>query len=180
MNLIDWFKPKQVAVASSTGERTTPTPEEEAQIQRLRVAVGQSLPVLFKKEHPNAVTPAYAKKGDAAVDLTAVSIRKHLQKYIEYDTGIAVAIPEGYVGLLFPRSSMTDTGHTMRNSVGVIDSGYRGTMKFRLTSESAYPEYKVGDRIGQLIIMPYPKIDFVEGELPESERGTSGFGSTNT
>lgn len=137
----------------------------------------KALQIVFHKEHPNAVTPSYAKQGDAAVDLTAVSVQHQSGKYTEYDTGIAVAIPPGHVGLLFPRSSITNTKHMLRNSVGVIDSGYRGTMKFRFT-EDRRSEYKVGDRIGQLLIMPYPTCEFVEGELSTTERGRGGYGSS--
>lgn len=99
-----------------------------------------------------------------------------------YGTGLAVEIPEGYVGLLFPRSSISKKGLTLANSVGVIDSGYRGEIMFKFAITSDRPRknsvYEVGDRIGQLIIMPYPKIEFVTGELTESERGVGGFGST--
>ena len=75
-----------------------------------------------KKLDPQAVVPKYAKQGDAGLDLTAVSV-KHCTNYVEYGTGLGVEIEAGNVGLLFPRSSISKTGHRLLNSVGVIDSG---------------------------------------------------------
>jgi dUTP pyrophosphatase len=139
--------------------------------------------VKIKKLDSKAVTPAYAKAGDAAVDLTAISIAKVDRDefgYLEYGTGLAIEIPEGHVGLLFPRSSISNSGLILTNSVGVIDSGYRGEIKFRFKHIPDTSFYKVGDRIGQLIIMPYPQIEFEEvQELSSTERGEGGFGSTN-
>lgn len=145
------------------------------------------LRVRFKKLYPDAVTPTYAKSGDAGLDLTAYSstfdskyIECHVvgRQYIEYGTGIAIEIPTGYVGLIFPRSSVsTRDGLYLRNSVGVIDSGYRGEIKLRF-SESKQA-YQKGDKIGQLIILPYPTISLEEVEsLSETDRGIGGFGST--
>jgi dUTP pyrophosphatase len=139
--------------------------------------------VKIKKLDSKAVTPAYAKAGDAAVDLTAISLSKVDKDefgYLEYGTGLAIEIPEGYVGLIFPRSSISNSGLILTNSVGVIDSGYRGEIKFRFKHIPDTSFYKVGDRIGQLIIMPYPQIEFEEvQELSSTERGEGGFGSTN-
>jgi dUTP pyrophosphatase len=139
--------------------------------------------VKIKKLDSKAVTPAYAKAGDAAVDLTAISLSKVDKDefgYLEYGTGLAIEIPEGHVGLLFPRSSISNSGLILTNSVGVIDSGYRGEIKFRFKHIPDTSFYKVGDRIGQLIIMPYPQIEFEEvQELSSTERGEGGFGSTN-
>jgi dUTP pyrophosphatase len=99
---------------------------------------------------------------------------------VTYDTGIAIEIPQGYVGLLFPRSSVSKTVLTLSNSVGVIDSGYRGSIMFKFRYPEEGPVYEVGDRVGQIIIMPYPQISFEEvEELSETERGEGGFGSTN-
>ena len=138
--------------------------------------------VKIKKLDPKAVTPAYAKAGDAAVDLTAISIAKVDRDefgYMEYGTGLAIEIPEGHVGLLFPRSSISNSGLILTNSVGVIDSGYRGEIKFRFKHIPDTAYYRPGDRIGQLIIMPYPQIDFQEvEELSSTERGEGGFGSS--
>lgn len=140
--------------------------------------------VKIKKLTDNALIPQYAKPGDAGMDLTATSYcydatnDNHV-----YGTGLAVEIPEGFVGLVFPRSSNRKTFHYLTNHVGVIDSGYRGeiilTFKHRDGELDVIRPYNVGDRIGQLIIMPYPIIEFVESdELSETERGTGGHGST--
>ena len=137
--------------------------------------------VKIKKLHPNAVIPVYAKPGDAGLDLTAISESwNENNSMVTYDTGLAVEIPEGHVGLLFPRSSFSKTTLNLANSVGVIDSGYRGSimLKFRYLEEGAV--YDVGDRVGQLLILPYPAIEFEEvEELSSTERGEGGFGSTN-
>jgi dUTP pyrophosphatase len=147
--------------------------------------------VRVKKLHPDAVIPSYAKAGDAGMDMVAISA--DISKdglFIEYGTGIAVEIPEGYVGLMFPRSSLSKTTMVLSNHVGVIDSGYRGEIKFRFKDLNMQQEfdgqwygdetvYEVGNKIGQLVILPYPQIELVEtDELNESERGDGGFGST--
>jgi len=135
--------------------------------------------VKVKRLHPNAVIPYYAKHGDAGMDLYAVDSTMDEYGNFVYDTGLAMEIPEGYVGLVFPRSSVSKTIHSLRNSVGVIDSGYRGSIMLKFGGNSGRSKYNVGDRVGQIIIMPYPKIDFVDAdELSETERGTGGFGST--
>ena len=137
--------------------------------------------VKVKKLHPDAVIPKYAKAGDAGLDLTAVSKEwDEAKEKIVFGTGLAVEIPEGYVGLIFPRSSICKTNIALSNSVGVIDSGYRGEIKF-FFSPGPRPKanYEVGDRVGQLVIMPYPTIELVESEtLSDSERGDGGFGSS--
>lgn len=136
--------------------------------------------VKIKKLHPDAVIPKYAKLGDAGMDLVAIDEQwNDTNTMVTYNTGLSMEIPEGYVGLLFPRSSISKTDLILSNSVGVIDSGYRGSIMFKFR----YPEegmvYDVGDRIGQIIIMPYPQIEFEEvEELSTSERGEGGFGST--
>lgn len=136
--------------------------------------------VKIKKLHPSAVIPAYSKPGDAGLDLVAVRMMSNTTFMREYGTGIAVEIPKGYVGLIFPRSSIRNMDLSLVNCVGVIDSGYRGEITFTFRKEN--PElfhYKVGDRIGQLIILPYPEIEFeLAEELEESERGDQGYGST--
>jgi dUTP pyrophosphatase len=76
----------------------------------------------IKKLNPSSIIPSYAKEGDACFDLTATSINL-MDKYIEYGTGLAMEIPEGYVGLIFPRSSVTNKDLILKNSVGVVDSG---------------------------------------------------------
>ena len=139
--------------------------------------------VKIKKLHKDAVIPKYAKPGDAGMDLTAVSMKIDEYGNICYGTGLAFEIPEGYVGLVFPRSSNCKKGVILTNSVGVIDSGYRGEVSFKFKEIAlgnfSNVAYKVGDRIGQMIIMPYPQIEFIEvDELSETDRGTKGYGST--
>jgi len=129
-----------------------------------------------------AVLPAYQREGDAGLDLTATS-ELLTPGYVEYGTSLAVEIPEGYVGLIFPRSSITSkTSFFLGNSVGVVDSNYRGEIKFqfRHLPGTPSPRYKIGDRIGQLIILPIPNIQLkVVEELSDTNRGTQGFGSSN-
>lgn len=138
--------------------------------------------VKIKKLHPDAVIPKYAKEGDAGMDLTAVAILEQTPYSITYDTGLAFEIPEGFVGYIFPRSSIRKYGLLLSNSVGVVDSGYRGSVQatFKRTShiDNYYSE---GDRIAQIIIMPTPYVEFIEvEELSETDRGTGGFGSTGS
>ena len=147
--------------------------------------------VKIKKLDERAVVPSYAKKGDAGLDLTAIDISKDNVGNITYHTGLAIEIPEGYVGLLFPRSSICKKQQFLTNGVGVIDSSYRGEImaKFKPVMGSYETilelfesnEYEVGDRIVQMIIIPYPQIEFEEvEELSETDRGYGGYGSTNT
>ena len=132
--------------------------------------------VKIKKLHCDAVIPTYAKFGDAGMDLTAVEAIED-KCYITYRTGLAIEIPDGFVGLLFPRSSVHKKGQLLANSVGVVDSGYRGEIMFKFTRSTN--QYSIGDRIGQIIILPYPQIELEEvKELSASNRGTGGFGST--
>lgn len=136
--------------------------------------------VRVKKLHKEAVVPSYAKYGDAGMDLTAVS-KTETNHYIEYDTGLAVEIPHGYVGIIVPRSSVTKKQLMLKNSAGIIDSGYRGPIKVRFQDLGITEAdmYKVGERIAQLIIMKLPTIDIMEvDELSDSERGEGGFGSS--
>jgi len=140
--------------------------------------------IKIKKLHPNAVKPKYAKESDAGMDLVATSIIENTPTQITYGTGLAMEIPDGMVGLIFPRSSIRKTRLQLSNSVGVIDSGYRGELqatfnKIITTIENQKNDYKVGDRICQIIIVPHPIIQIVEvDELSESNRGIGGFGST--
>lgn len=137
--------------------------------------------VRIKKLVPEAVVPQKAHKSDAGFDLVAVS--KSCDKFgnICYGTGLAFQIPEGHVGLIFPRSSLSKYDLRLTNAVGVIDSGYIGevSFKFKPTGFLECGIYEVGDRIGQMIIMPYPEIEFEEAEeLSETDRGTGGYGSS--
>jgi dUTP pyrophosphatase len=145
--------------------------------------------VKVKKLHPEAVIPKYSKTGDAGLDLTAISVDSDEVGNLVYKTGLAFEVPEGYVGLLFPRSSNSKKDLYLTNHVGVIDSGFRGeiTLKFRETTQRSAGEaggsvcyvYGKGDRIGQLIIIPYPQIELEEAEeLTSTERGAGGYGST--
>jgi dUTP pyrophosphatase len=136
--------------------------------------------VKIKRLHKDAVIPSYAKAGDAGLDLVATSIISFDKEQVTYGTGIAIEIPEGYVGLVFPRSSIRKYEQYLSNSVGVIDSGYRGEIQATFNSRYyADVKYKVGDKIAQILIMPYPSIEFEEtDELSSTERGDGGFGST--
>lgn len=136
--------------------------------------------IKIKKLHENAVIPTYAKHGDAGMDLTATSKSYDENNNVVYGTGLAVEIPEGYVGLVFPRSSICKKDLFLTNSVGVIDSGYRGEIMTKFKHTDNLPvEYRVGERIAQLIILPHPYIEFeLADELSKSERGTGGYGSS--
>jgi dUTP pyrophosphatase len=135
------------------------------------------LKVKFKKLYEDAIAPTYAKEGDAGLDLTATHMTFE-ENFIEYGTGIAVEIPNGYVGLVFPRSSVSKKENFyLKNSVGVIDSGYRGEIKLRFNSSDN--PYQPGEKVGQMIIIPYPTIELEEvDELSSTDRGQGGFGST--
>ena len=154
--------------------------------------MNQTLNIQFKRLHPNAVIPTYAHPADAGLDLTATTRTDDNNGNIIYGTGLAIEIPPGYVGLIFPRSSIRNSSLIQANSVSVIDSGYRGeitvTMRKYFKPTASLPhmayhtkaaEYQPGERIAQLIVMPYPKCHFIEAEqLSDSERGTKGYGST--
>jgi dUTP pyrophosphatase len=149
------------------------------------------------------VIPTQGKPGDVGFDLTAVEVKQDEKtlvhdghngilavskpcSYIEVRFGIAIEIPKGFFGIIVPRSSITKMNLMLKNSVGIIDCGYRGPLvaRFQKIHEDAGPIniggiYKVGERAAQLIILPCPSIDFIEvDELSESERGIGGFGST--
>jgi dUTP pyrophosphatase len=137
--------------------------------------------VNIKKIHSDAVIPSYAKSGDAGMDLVATSIISEEVFQITYGLGIALEIPEGFVGLVFPRSSIRKTDLSLTNCVGVIDSGYRGELQatFRKERGVVSKKYEVGDRIAQIMIIPHPTVEFQEvDELTNTERGEGGFGST--
>jgi len=143
--------------------------------------------IQFKKLHPNAIMPRKGITSAAGYDLTAISknptFHKELGyfKYISYDTGIAVSIPQGYVGLIFPRSSISEHNLSLANAVGVIDPSYLGaiTFRFRVLNNSGAHDYSVGERIGQLLIVPNVDIEWEEiDDLGDSDRGDGGYGST--
>ena len=140
--------------------------------------------VKIKKLNPSAVIPTYAKDGDAGMDMFATKVINENLGSITYGTDIAMEIPKGFVGLIFPRSSIRKTNLQLSNSVGVVDSGYRGEIqatfnKIQGIDNIERDSYKVGDRICQIMIIPYPPIEFKEvDELTNTERGEGGFGST--
>lgn len=142
--------------------------------------------VKVKKLSENAVLPQKAHKSDAGFDLTVSRITTELNEVgeliIVYHTDLCMEIPEGYFGALFSRSSISRKPLSQTNSVGVVDSGYRGEIvaKFRSTVPAVVPSvYKEGERFAQLVILPVPDIDMVEAEtLGNSDRGEAGLGST--
>lgn len=163
----------------------------------------KTIKVKIKKLNEDAVIPTYSKDGDAGMDLVATSKSYDEDGNAVYGTGLAFEIPKGFVGLVFPRSSNAKKQLLLSNSVGVIDSGYRGEvmLKFKSSASSFSLKtlfklifnqdakttlinnykisYNVGERIGQIIILPYPQIEFEEAEkLSETERGKGGYGST--
>lgn len=143
-----------------------------------------SLPVRvrIKKLHPDAVIPTKAHPSDAGFDHTATwSGWNNANKVFEYGFGLSFEIPKGYVGLIFPRSSIYRKDLSLTNCVGVVDSGFRGevTVKFKSISGRVPESYNVGERVAQMIILPYPEITFVESDtLTDTDRGTGGYGST--
>lgn len=141
----------------------------------------KGLEIKYKKLSENAVEPSYAKDGDAGLDLTITSICDNTSFDVTYKFGISIEIPYGYVGLLFPRSSVRNFELILSNCVGVIDSGYRGELQatFKKTNGLDSRSYKVGERGAQLLILPYPQVKMIESnELSSTERGDKGYGST--
>lgn len=125
-----------------------------------------------------AVLPEYAHYTDAGMDLVATRVRE-TNEYIEYSTGISIELPEGYAGFVFPRSSVSNYGLMLSNAVGIVDHGYSGEIMCRFRVTDWENVYNVGDRIAQLIIMPFPHIEWEEvEELNKSDRGNKGHGST--
>lgn len=168
--------------------------------------------VKIKKLAPEAQLPQYMKADDSAMDLVAITKEFDEHGNCVFGTGIAIEIPVGYVGLIFPRSSNSKKDLLLANSVGIIDPGYRGEiiLKFKpagyfasiptdlslgsisetfdficfgkedVDDDDNTDLYSVGDRIGQLMIIPRPTIEWEEVyELSVTERGEGGFGSTD-
>ena len=143
--------------------------------------INNTLVVKVKKIHSNAIIPSYSKIGDAGMDLTITSIIENTSFSVSYGFGLSMEIPKGFVGLIFPRSSVRNYELSLTNCVGVIDSGYRGEIQatFRKHSGLDSISYKVGDRGAQIVILPYPQVTMVESsEISNTERGEGGFGST--
>jgi len=129
------------------------------------------------------LVPAYAHPGDAGADLhaaEAVTLAPGARHTVP--TGVSIALPDGYAAFVVPRSGLAAKhGITIVNSPGTVDAGYRGEIRVTvLNTDSSMPyDIAVGDRIAQLIVMPVTRANFVPvDELPESRRGTAGFGST--
>lgn len=138
--------------------------------------------IKFKKLHPEATIPQKAHSSDAGMDLVATSKTfNNDYQFIEYGTGLAVEIPTHCAGLIFPRSSISKTSLSLRNCVGVIDSGYRGEIKLRFSIDNETNKgYHIHDKIGQLIVLELPNMKIVEvEELSDTDRGQGGFGSTD-
>jgi dUTP pyrophosphatase len=143
--------------------------------------INNTLVVKVKKIHSSAIIPSYSKIGDAGMDLTITSVIENTSFSVSYGFGLSMEIPKGFVGLVFPRSSVRNYELSLTNCVGVIDSGYRGEIQatFRKHSGLDSISYKVGDRGAQIVILPHPQVTMVESsELSNTERGEGGFGST--
>jgi dUTP pyrophosphatase len=137
----------------------------------------------IRRLRPDAVLPQRAYGGDAGLDLAACErLELGPGERATVPTGLAVAIPEGYAGFVQPRSGIAmRNGITIVNSPGLVDSGYRGELQVVLLNTDAREPFVVepGMRIAQLVIVPIPDVELVEiDELPESERGVRGFGSS--
>jgi len=159
----------------------TPLVTEQNIINTQPTMTGGGTLVKVKKLIPEAVIPSYSKVGDAGMDLTITKEIENTSFSVSYGFGIAMEIPKGYVGLVFPRSSVRNQDLILSNCVGVIDSGYRGELQatFKKTNGLDSIKYKVGERGAQIIILPYPTIYMTEvPELSDTDRGTGGFGST--
>lgn len=171
------------------------------------------LKVKIKKLVPEACIPQYMKADDSGMDLVATSKVFDEHGNVSFGTGLAMEIPVGYVGLIFPRSSNCKKDLILSNSVGIIDPGYRGEIMLKykpsgyfaadMESSAAGIEtdtydyicfgkedvddednvslYDIGDRIGQILIIPRPHIEWEETEeLSDTERGTGGYGSSGS
>lgn len=137
--------------------------------------------IKIKKTHPNGKIPTYATDGSGAFDFySAEDVVVHENYAKAINLGVAMEVPDGHVLLLFPRSSIgKKTWLRMANSVGVIDSDYRGTIHALYENVLGGDTILIGQRIAQGIIVPVPKVEFEEvEELSTTERGEGGFGST--
>ena len=137
----------------------------------------------IQRLHADAVVPQRAYTGDAGLDLASCErVELGPGERALVGTGLAVAIPEGYAGFVQPRSGLAARhGLTVVNSPGLVDSGYRGELLINLINTDTREPFVVepGMRIAQLVVVPVPEVELVEvDELPETERGVRGFGST--
>lgn len=140
--------------------------------------------IRIKKIHQDAVIPTKGTEFSSGFDLIAIS-KTISPNYIEYDTGIAMEIPNEYVGLVVPRSSLSNkaNGFYLKNSLGIIDPDYRGSIKLRFNGREIYSSniYEVGDKIGQILFIKNPNVELIEvDELSDTVRNEGGFGSTDT
>lgn len=132
----------------------------------------------IKKLNEAAETPSYACHGDAGLDLKAMSITV-TEDYIEYGTGLAIEIPYGFAAFIFPRSSISNYSLILANSVGLVDSGYKGELKVRFKKIGDKDKiYEIGNKVAQLVLMPIAIANSIEvvDELSATDRGTGGFG----
>jgi dUTP pyrophosphatase len=142
-----------------------------------------SVQVLITRLDESVPMPTYAKPGDAGADLTArVDVTLQPGERALVPTGISIALPNGYVALVHPRSGLAiKHGVTMVNAPGTVDAGFRGELQVILINHDPREaiSFKKGDRIAQLIIQQVERADFIEVQsLPGSDRGAGGFGST--
>ena len=142
--------------------------------------------IQFKKLSEDAVIPQYAHPSDAGIDLVATRFTQEVDEagkvILVYHTDLACKLPDNTVGLLFMRSSVSKKSVSLTNAVGVIDEGYTGEiiLKFKLTTDAVPSIYKPFEKVGQLVVVPKLALDIVEvDELPITDRGTGGFGSTD-
>lgn len=144
--------------------------------------MSKKIKLKIKKIHPLAVVPKYAHDGDACMDLTAVTesyVEESGFGYIQYGTGLSFELPENHVMLIYPRSSISNTGLVLANSVGVLDHGYSGELIVRFKYVRGSIKYNIGDRVAQFMVIPRPVMELEEvEELDQTERGSGGFGST--
>ena len=141
--------------------------------------------ILIKRLDPTVPLPSYAKAGDAGADLaTRIDFTINPGERMLVPTGISIALPNGYVALVHPRSGLAiKHGISMVNTPGTIDAGYRGELQFILINHDLTQpvSFKKGDRIAQLVIQKVERADFVEvSDLPGSDRSSGGFGSTGS
>lgn len=144
---------------------------------------GTRVSITVRRLDPGLPLPAYAHPGDAGADLyTAVDVVLEPGERETVPTGLAIALPEGYAAFVHPRSGLAArSGLTIVNAPGTVDAGYRGEIRVTLlnTDPRTPVELSRGDRIAQLVIQRVERADFVEADtLPDSARGSGGFGST--
>jgi dUTP pyrophosphatase len=142
-----------------------------------------SVPVLVRQLDPGVPLPAYAHPGDAGADLVSaedVKLAPGERRLVR--TGVAIALPEGYVGLVHPRSGLAHKlGVTVLNAPGTVDAGYRGEIMVNLVNHDPDSPATIGrgDRIAQLVVQRVERAHFHRvDELPDSVRGIGGHGST--